>query len=258
MEAANSTVGRKMNVRVIIPSKQASNLLPCLRSLHLNQPNLDPSQITIIDDGLDWSAMTSGGDAHWMGRLNVVDGTTPFVFARNVNLGLRIARSENAHAFVLNDDAVLETRNGLGILLHHLETSDYGILSPSVDSAGNRNQNNRGEFGLIRSEPRMLCFMAVLIRRDLVVADKPGLMDERYIDYGMDDDDYCRDTTQAGWKLGVVDDVVINHTILVSTFRGQNKGGDFSANMRRFIAKHGVDNWGQSKATSKFAHLFPF
>jgi len=247
-----------MKLNIIIPSKESSNLIPCLRSLRLNQPDLNPRDIIVIDDGLNWAKIAAEPDADWLNQVNVQIGTSPFIFARNVNKGLRIARAEGNHALVLNDDAILNTYSGVKILYHHLKDNPaYGILSPAVDSAGNRNQNNHGVTGTVRPESRMLCFMAVLIRNELLSQHNVGLMDERYVDYGMDDDDYCAEALKRGWRLGVVDDVSVDHTTLVSTYRGQGKGGDFSKNMTRYIEKWGVDNWGRPRETSQFAHLFP-
>lgn len=59
-------------------------------------------------------------------------------------------------------------------------------------------------------------------------------------------------------KLGIHDGCFVDHKSLKSSFRDDPKAsGDFKPNLRLFIQKWGVDNWGKSKDSSDFGHLFP-
>ena len=52
------------------------------------------------------------------------------------------------------------------------------------------------------------------------VIEDVGLLDERYIDYGHDDDDYCYRARRAGYEIWICHDVQVNHSLLPSSFRG--------------------------------------
>lgn len=55
--------------------------------------------------------------------------------------------------------------------------------------------------------------------------------------------------SQSKRWIGVYDGCYVDHASLTS--------GDFTANMRLFIEKWGVDNHGMSREQSQFKYLFP-
>ena len=86
---------------VVIPSKTASNFLACAEAVRRHEPEL---QIVLVDDGMDHS---------WLPRPDLmpcygIKGQKPFIFARNVNIGIRFAGRDDV--VLLNDDALLDTR----------------------------------------------------------------------------------------------------------------------------------------------------
>ena len=84
------------------------------------------------------------------------------------------------------------------------------------------------------------------------------MLDERFVDYGMDDDDYSLRVRNAGLKIGIFDGCFVDHGSLKSSYRGgPAAGGDFRPNLRRFIEKWGVDNRGKTREQSEWAHLWP-
>jgi GT2 family glycosyltransferase len=56
------------------------------------------------------------------------------------------------------------------------------------------------EASVLREDPRMVCFIAVLIPRRTIEA--VGLLDEDYDCYSHQDDDYCHRVRKAGLKIG--------------------------------------------------------
>jgi GT2 family glycosyltransferase len=64
----------------------------------------------------------------------------------------------------------------------------------------------------------MLAFVCVYIPK--VVYDRVGPLDERFIGYGFEDNDYCTRVLQAGLQLGIWDGCIVEHGgELSSTFR---------------------------------------
>lgn len=229
-------------IAVVIPSKNVNNIVPCVAAVRRNDPSCS---IVIVDDGIDWSDAPDGMPP---GRPSdmIVQGRKPFVFSRNVNFGIRTALACGAEGtVVLNDDAILLTRGGFSTLaitatLH----PEYGVISAACNNVGNPNQWNRGTRRL-REEPRMVCFVCVYIPRTTI--ERVGYLDERYVDYGMDDDDYCWSVRKAGLRIGIHDGCMVDHGSLISTYRGDPRTpADYMPNLKRFKEKWGFDNWGRA------------
>ena len=243
-----------MPFSIIIPSRTAANLVPCIRAI---REAGETARIIVVDDGVDRSrhewlkpdkpSISSEG-------AYFEPGVKPFVFARNINIGIRAAGDDDV--ILLNDDALLKTPMGFSHLARLAKEHNYfGILAPACDTVGNPNQFRSWQPN-VRNEPRMVCFVCVYIPRSTI--NSVGLLDERFIGYGLDDDDYCLRVRRAGLKIGIFDWCYVDHSSLKSSFRGEaGAGGDFSGNMKLFIEKWGVDNWGNPRETSRYADLFP-
>jgi len=245
-ERANQP-GETMAFSIIIPSRDASNLVPCVRAI---REAGETARIIVVDDGVDCSGML------WQwGEVGFITGKKPFVFARNVNIGIRAAGDDDV--ILLNDDALLKTPLGFTSLSEIFRAyGNLGLIATACDTVGNPNQfRQRG--GRLRAESRMVCFVCVYIPRSTI--NKVGLLDQRFVGYGLDDDDYCLRVRNAGLKLGIFDGCYVDHASLKSSFRGEEgAGGDFNGNMKLFIEKWGVDNWGNPRSRSQFATLFPW
>jgi O-antigen biosynthesis protein len=242
-----------MAFSIVIPSKSASNLVPCIRAI---REAGETARIVVVDDGLEFADWSTWHEMFKSPRVEVHEGVKPFVFARNINLGIRAAPGDDV--ILLNDDALLKTHRGFDHLRIAAEKGRYGIVAAACDTVGNPNQFRQMKYaasGMCRVESRMVCFVCVYIRRATI--DTVGLLDERFTGYGMDDDDYSLRVRNAGLKLGICDACYVDHGSLKSSFRGgAQAGGDFTGNMRLFIEKWGTDNHGKDKAHSEFAHLF--
>ena len=194
---------------VIILSANPENLKTCLDALAQNE-KLEAGRVIVVDDGARRACEDIYTGIEWL------EGIKPFVFARNANLGIQWA---NTDVILLNDDALLMTENGFSRMSRAVHDHErMGICSAAIrGEVGNKNQYWRPTQG-IRSEPRRLSFMCVFITRELL--DQVGLLDERFVDYGWEDDDLCRRTLLAGYRLGVYDGCVVDHSRLeASSYR---------------------------------------
>src|ERR1035441_10671726 len=90
---------------IVIPSRKAENLVPCVQAVLKCEPDLDPSRIIVIDDGARPDAEGALPGVTW------IAGVKPFIFARNVNLGIV---SVDHDVILLNDDALLKAHKEIG------------------------------------------------------------------------------------------------------------------------------------------------
>jgi GT2 family glycosyltransferase len=220
---------------VIVPSKTANNLVPCVKAVQRHEH----CRILLVNDGVPEQVIEALD-------IDAVKGISPFVYARNCNLGIRDALIEQwcEGVVLLNDDAILETPGGFSVMAQACrEHPEYGLIGATTKVVGNPNQFPKG-IGL-RDEPRMVCFLCVYIPRTTI--ERVGFLDERYVGYGMDDDDYSFEVRKAGLKIGVHDGCYVDHGSLRSSFRGDPRTpADFQPNLKRFIAKWGHDNFGRA------------
>jgi GT2 family glycosyltransferase len=234
-----------MNYSVIIPSKTLSNLTACVAAIREHEPELEPHQIVVVDDEIEAGSNQPLGIAKFCLANNYswVRGFKPFVYSRNINLGIAFStRDVVPDGYVLlNDDALLQSPRGFSIMAQAAsDHPEYGIIGATTNCVGNPNQYRKG-VGL-RDEPRMVCFVCVYIPHPTI--ERVGLLDERYVGYGMDDDDYSFEVRKAGLKIGVHDGCFVDHLSLKSSYRGDPQTpADFNPNLRRFINKWGYDNW---------------
>jgi GT2 family glycosyltransferase len=206
---------------VVILSKTSANLHPCIAAVREHEPD---ARIVVVDDGLDSVPPD----------VETVIGVKPFIFARNANLGIAAAGEDDV--VLLNDDALLRSQRGFTIMFDQLtHNPEYGLCGASCNSVGNTNQFPRSQG--FRFEPRMVCFVCVALPRRTI--QRVGLLDERYVQYGFDDDDYCLRVRAAGLRIGISDDCFVDHKHLTSTFRAGGRA-DMSHNQKLFTQKWGA------------------
>jgi hypothetical protein len=141
----------------------------------------------------------------------IIKGIEPFIFARNANLGIRIAVDQNV--LLINDDCQLTAP-----LLHACEkllyeNPDVGVLSPSIKGGvGNVLQkasySSHVENVLTYSEQR-LAFVCPFLPHTTI--EQVGLLDESFTEYGGDDVDYCDRVRRAALRLAVAHWLVVKH-----------------------------------------------
>ena len=215
-----------MSYAVVIPSCNPQNLIGCIEALRRHQPDLPPERFIVVDDGARAQAAPALPGITW------VDGVRPFVFARNVNRG--IAAAGDHDVVLLNDDAQLLTRGGLDMLAR--AAGEGTLVSAGIQGlVGNRNQVARGRPGVV-VETEVLAFVAVYLPR--AVLRQVGTLDERFVDYGFEDNDFCRRALGAGFGLRILDACLVEHGREVSSYRSRPEHrAQLRANQRRFAEK---------------------
>src|SRR5579885_1372821 len=223
--------GNEMNrLSVVIPSKNLENLIPCIKAVRKHEPQVRIIWIDDLGDQRHEQAHEFVASAAGLHNFWSLEGEKPFIFARNVNIGIKAAGDDDV--VILNDDALLETPNGFSAMQTAAEShQQFGIIGAVTNVTGQPLQQPRN-IGL-REVPHF-AFVCVLIPRRTI--ERIGALDERYcIDYGVEDLDYCESTRRAGLKCGVFDHCFVNHAQLVSTFRGQpHTPKTFEQNYRLF------------------------
>lgn len=141
----------------------------------------------------------------------------------------------------MNDDALALTPNGFAGL-SAAARSPFEIVSAAITGPTKSAEHGpHAPFGELAREIKgpMVPFICVYIPRSTI--DRVGLLDERFTDYGGEDDDYCYRVRKAGLKIGVYDGCVVDHGTLPSTFRPDGKGRDVSAARQTFREIHGFE-----------------
>lgn len=223
---------------VVILSSQAENLVPCVRAILQNEPNLAPSDIVVVDDGARAFAEALLPPIQW------VPGVKPFVFARNANLGIGAAKKDT---ILLNDDARLITLCGFSLLASEMKRHpEVGVCSAGIRGAVVNPRQIASRTPHFRYEDSAIAFVCVFLPwRSYVMV---GALDEQFVGYGFEDNDYCARTLASGQKIGVWDGCVVDHSgELPSTFRTRpDINQQFQENRRYYQNK-----WG------KRMHSFP-
>lgn len=197
----------------------------------------------IADSGLDtkalWTSISSCAPdcGTWVTPVKL-----PFVFAQAVNSAVRFATEDII--IVMNDDALLQTQNGLTKLAEAVHSSpEYGVISAGVTGAACNGKilvpsRPHAEFpNTVQDAGKMVPFICVGFRR--AVFNRVGGLDEQFVDYGFEDDDFCRSARTAGWKIGVLKSVAVNHEFLPSTYRSSGVHVSLEPNRLRYIQKWG-------------------
>jgi hypothetical protein len=218
------------NLSVIIPSRTLSNLTPCAEAVARHEESVDTIVVWDRSNGNEWIPPHPS--------YSRVVGETPFVYARNCNIGIGCAG--NNDVVLLNDDALLRTSGGLAAMQRASEEHPkYGIIGAVTNIVGNANQLPQG-IGL-REDTRMVCFVCVFIPRSTI--NTVGLLDEEFTGYGFEDDSYCLRVRRAGLKIGIFDGCYVDHGSLRSTFRGDpRQPADLRQNAAIFKQKYGAEH----------------
>lgn len=217
---------------VVIPSARAQNLVPCVRAILAHEPELPPDRIVVVDDGARADAEGQLPGVRW------IPGIKPFVYARNVNLGIRAADTD---VILLNDDALLVTPRGFTQLAEQVRGRPHvGVCSAGIlGVVGNESQTATGrrEF---RDGESAVPFACVYLPK--WVYQRVGPLDERFTGYGYEDIDYCTRVRKKGFMVGIWDGCALEHPgDLVRSY--QNRA-DFSSLLRESEALF-IEKWGR-------------
>jgi len=186
--------------KAIIPSNDAGRLRIAVNSILAAHPDVDPKRIIVVDDGAKAGWLPTDPAVLW------VDGIKPFIYARNVNLGIDAA-GETKSFVIMGDDCKVATQYAFDMLDFSANPPAVGISSAAIDGpVGNHQQRFRND-PVIMETPNPMAFICVYIRRS--VWQRIGRLDERFAGYGVEDTDYCKRVKDAGLKF------VIDHRVRV-------------------------------------------
>jgi GT2 family glycosyltransferase len=211
-----------MSLSVVIPSRNVMNLIVCVEAVFRHEPG---ARVIVVDDGLDHEELIATGLVSGWAAGHFVQGAKPFVFARNVNIGIRAALAgAYRDVVILNDDAVLESPGGFSIMREAAELHSFALVSATTNLAASpfQLQTTSGGVRVARKFGAntfpAVAFVCVLIPGRTIEAI--GILDERFTAYGWEDIDYCRRIHDAGRTIGIDDRCFVDHGRLTSTFRG--------------------------------------
>jgi len=155
-----------------------------------------------------WKILVRSGDEilapggpYWITR----QGREPFIFARNVNLGIKAAGNDDV--ILVGDDVRFLTPNFVEIMAG-VAYSDHGIgaVVPKI-------QEGTGSI-----------FICCYLKRSVI--ENVGLLDERFDGYGFEDNDYYTRYEAMFYHTQPTEEVVVSHPVPGSSyFRRQDTEG---------------------------------
>lgn len=227
-------------MRVIIPTNNETCWRECVATIRKNEPFLDPRKdIIAVTDGIEDLRYRPSGR---------IRGARPFCFSTNVNWGINPGYPQGHDpdgAIILNHDALLETPGGFSSMIASCPM-EYGIVSAAVRGACcNPTQEPRFNHNGMIDTDDTVAFVCVYIPRRTI--DLVGLLDERLVGYGYDDDLYCAQVRAAGLKVGVWHGCVVEHGSLPSSYRTRPDCGELMAYNHRMyhqiVAEKGIEKF---------------
>lgn len=202
-----------MKYDIVIPHFGMTDVLTelCLRCLETIRMLSKDYRIIFVDNA------SPQFDAVWPGLKQhphlLVRNTENVGFVRAVNAGIWLSKAP--YVVLMNNDT--EAVPGWLPRLAEPLTGDVGLSGPRTTAKASWQGGAPAGSGVrILPKSAMLAFFCTMIRRD--VFDKVGALDE---DFGAgfgDDDHFCWKAQEAGFKLALVQDLVIPHHHR-STFR---------------------------------------
>ena len=195
----------------------------CLESMEKFN-NYENSEIIIVDN------LSSDGTREFLSEYEVIHKNVKAIlhdansgFAGGNNIGIRASTGDIV--ILLNNDTYVAP-NWISNLIKHFDTDEkIGMIGPRTNNIGNearlgiaydskeemveksyeiyyKNLNKQYEINV-------LAFFCVAIKREVI--EKIGLLDEAYGIGMFEDDDYCMNAKEVGYKLICADDVFIHH-----------------------------------------------
>ena len=144
----------------------------------------------------------------------VVQGKEPFVFSERINAGIRKAQGQ--YLCLLNSDTIPEA-DWLRRAVRTEQRYGPGIIGLRCQRNGCSNPDAHGPGGVKATDYTINMYGMLFSKRTYEVI---GPLDEAFIYYGGEDDDYCLRALRHGFKL-IMSDGYVHHSV----------GGGFDSNM---------------------------
>lgn len=186
-------IARYRKWHVVIPSRETSNLRHAVKSILDTHPGIDPKRIICVDDGARSAWNPTDPAIQW------VQGAKPFVFARNVNIGMRAAGEDDV--IIMGDDVEVRTPMSFDIISDTTTSvPQAGLVATAVSGpCGNPWQHWRQGDKSILDGSVELVFICVYVPRSVIKL--VGELDEQFVGYGMEDLDLSWRVKNRGLKL---------------------------------------------------------
>ncbi len=218
---------------VVIPSAKTDNLYRSTwAAANMNGMHLD--EFVVVDDGAS-DLMTDSVKSHF----RLIPGPKPFVYARNINLG--VAACAPNDTIIMGDDVIAKTLCPFDEMHETCERHpEIACLSAGIIGESFRRSQRHDRQPAFHYEDSCLAFVCVYIPR--WAWEKVGPLDERFIGYGWEDVDWCYRAREMGFKLAVQSDIQVDHSgVITSTFRSKPDYEDLKAYNRKLF----VEKWGR-------------
>jgi GT2 family glycosyltransferase len=194
-------------IDIIIPIwNQAQLTVRCLQTIRQHTLTY---KLILVDNGSqpeEWKTIADELKNHE--QAEVITNPSNRGFVKAVNQGIKASTAE--YVVLMNNDT--EAVPGwIPKLMEPLQASEKIVMSGPLTTTTESWQGKypKGKKGWILRESGMLAFFCTMFKRTLF--DEIGLLDERFgIGFG-DDDDFCYRTLKAGYKMALVQDLVIPH-----------------------------------------------
>ncbi len=238
-------------VAIIVPSRTEAYVRNLVESINRTQPGFATNprwRLVLVNSGNEVPAEYCRLLESYY-HATVVGLPDPFVFARAVNLGARLA-PQGSNLLVVNDDAAFASPRPLEAAERMLDLMDfqrYGLVGAQVVKGvvGNPDQERQVPAGRIAETRRTVCFVAVLV--SALAWRAVGPMDESFDGYGFEDNDYSARVIQRGMRLGTTSDIQVEHGLdgraFSSTYSRDTDQAGMSALIQRARDKF-VKKWG--------------
>ena len=220
-----------MTVDIITPSWNQANLaIQCLKSIREYTKDYC---LIFVDNGSERGAFEAIYAELEQHPHQLVRNTRNLGFVRAVNQGLCLATAETI--VLLNNDTEVAPQ-WIEKLSEPFKHGAVGAVGPvtTTPSCWQGREEVKPSYRFLPPSA-MLAFFCVMLRAEVVA--KVGLLDE---DFGVglaDDDDYCQRIKEAGYKLALVQDLMIPHHHR-STFRALYSDEQIEAMTQMGLARY--------------------
>ena len=190
-----------------------------------------PHRLIVVDD-----KSTDGTREFFMGGNLIQTNFPNFNFSRNINLGLKICKSD--FVLIINND-ILFTGGAIAEMVKTMnKDAETGMVGSLTNVGGSVNPLQITSKMVERADARTfrtLPLFCNLIRKEVV--DRVGYLDESFSGYGCEDDDWCIRIMRAGYKLVVCGRAYVHHNATL-TYKETDKKTLFRESIKIFRSKY--------------------
>lgn len=212
---------------IILTKDHIEDTKKCIESIKTKYPY----KLIVVDSG-----STDGTQEYAKSKGAMVIPTAgKFVFARNVNIGVKFG--SNPLKLICNNDIEF-TGEAIDAMVEQLPGPNRPEISVNIGmvgpySNGVMNPDQKSEVTVAKDTTRTLNFFCVLIHDE--VFNKIGYLDKQFTGYGCEDDDFCIRYLLAGGRMRIAPAFVAHRC--TATYKEMDKKPMFKYNKKRFRRK---------------------